>query len=204
MLKSESIGKLALALAKAQHAMKAAVKDSVNPHFRSNYADLASIWDACRNALHANELSVTQIPTGNPETGVVGMITILMHSSGEWIGGEANTKPKDITPQSVGSAITYLRRYGLASVVGVVSDDDDAEAAQPKQSGPKRVEPAQQKTASAPPADGAEATATTFWQAVAKLEVDKAQATAIKDNHTKGGKTDWAAAVQELRQLEAA
>lgn len=203
MLKSESIGKLALALANAQHQMKSAAKDSTNPHFKSRYADLASIWDACRDALHANELSVTQIPTGNAEMGSVGMLTVLMHSSGEWIGGEASTKPKDLAPQTVGSAITYLRRYGLASVVGVVAeDDDDGEAAQPRQTRPQRVgqAPAQKST----PADDAQATPTVFWQAVARLKMDKAQANAIKDKHTTGNNTNWTAAVQELKQLEAA
>src|SRR5262245_49129398 len=114
--KSDSIGKLAAALAKAQHQMRSAVKDSTNPHFKSKYADLASIWEACREALAANELSVTQIPTSEAETGIVGITTILMHSSGEWIGGEATARPADLKPQSVGSAITYLRRYGLAAV----------------------------------------------------------------------------------------
>lgn len=127
-MQSETIGKLALALAHAQGQMSAATKDAKNPHFQSRYADLASVWDACRKELAAHEIAVVQIPTA--VGAVVSVETRLLHASGEWIGGTLTVTGKDPGPQSVGSCITYLRRYGLAALVGVAPDDDDAEAAE--------------------------------------------------------------------------
>jgi hypothetical protein len=125
---SDSIGNLALALAKAQGEMGAAAKDASNPHFRSKYADLSSIMDACREPLSKHGLAVTQLP-GRGEDGSVQLTTILMHESGEHLGSTISSRPAQENPQVVGSILTYLRRYALASVVGVVSDDDDGEAA---------------------------------------------------------------------------
>jgi hypothetical protein len=125
---SESIGHLALALAKAQGEMGAAAKDASNPHFRSKYADLSSIMDACREPLSKHGLAVAQLP-GRGEDGSVQLTTILMHESGEHLGSTISSRPAQENPQVVGSILTYLRRYALASVVGVVSDDDDGEAA---------------------------------------------------------------------------
>jgi hypothetical protein len=124
---SASIGALAGALAAAQGGITGALKDSSNPFFKSKYADLASCWDACRGPLSANGLAVIQTTECNPDSVVV--ITTLAHSSGEWIRSRLPLKPKDMTPQGVGSAITYGRRYGLAAIVGLAQIDDDAEAA---------------------------------------------------------------------------
>lgn len=124
---SATIGALAGALAKAQGLIQGAVKDSENPFFKSRYADLASVWDACRKPLSDNALAVIQLAKAN-EDGVT-VTTILAHASGEWIS-EALTLPlKDQTPQAVGSALTYGRRYGLSAMVGIAPEDDDAEAA---------------------------------------------------------------------------
>jgi len=125
---SDSIGNLALALAKAQGEMGAAAKDASNPHFRSKYADLSSIMDACREPLSKHGLAVTQLP-GRGDDGSVQLTTILMHESGEHLGSTISSRPAQENPQAVGSILTYLRRYALASVCGVVSDDDDGEAA---------------------------------------------------------------------------
>ena len=124
---SPTIGKIATALAQAQGKIKGAVKDSANPHFRAKYADLASVWDACREQLSANGIAVIQVPSGGPE--VVSITTLLAHSSGEWIRGELSLRPVKADPQGIGSAITYGRRYGLAAMVGVAPEDDDGEAA---------------------------------------------------------------------------
>ena len=134
MNKSETIGQLAAALSKAQARIQGADKNAKNPHFKSNYADIASVWNACRIALSENELAVSQMPSA--QENVVTMDTILMHSSGEWVCGSLSVTVKDSTPQSIGSAITYLRRYGLSSIVGVApsDEDDDGEAAQPARS----------------------------------------------------------------------
>jgi hypothetical protein len=128
MYQSENLGELAKALAAAQGEMNAASKDATNPHFRTRYADLASIMDACRAPLAKHGLSVTQLP-GRDEAGQVTLTTTLMHSSGQYIGSTIGVRPAQENPQVVGSILTYLRRYTLASVVGVVSDDDDGEAA---------------------------------------------------------------------------
>lgn len=129
MNQSESIAKIAAALAKAQGSIKSAPKDSKNPHFNSKYADLASVVDACKEQLSLNEIAVVQAPSA--EGNVVKMATTLLHSSGEWLESALlSVQARDAGPQAVGSCITYLRRYQLASMVGVAPDDDDAEAAE--------------------------------------------------------------------------
>ncbi|MDY0270182.1 ERF family protein [Trichloromonas sp.] len=128
MQKSESIAALAAALAKAQAAMRCAMKDSENPHFRSRYADLQSIWEAAREPLAANGLSVVQVP-GTTERGV-SVETLLLHESGEFIGGMVEIPLAKMDAQALGSGLTYARRYSLAAVVGIApGDDDDAESA---------------------------------------------------------------------------
>jgi hypothetical protein len=128
MTRSETIGSLAAALAKAQGAMRNAAKDARNPHFNSRYADLAAIVDAQREPLAANELSVIQIPS-TPEPGTVALTSVLLHSSGEWLqSDELRVSARDAGPQAVGSCLTYLRRYQLAALVGIAAEDDDGEA----------------------------------------------------------------------------
>ena len=130
MTHSESIANLAAALAKAQGTIEGASKDTKNPHFNSRYADLASVVDACRKALADNELSVVQSPS-TKDGNLVLMTTMLLHSSGEWIESDPlQVQARDAAPQAVGSCLTYLRRYQLASMVGVAPADDDAEAAE--------------------------------------------------------------------------
>jgi hypothetical protein len=124
---SETINALASALSKAQGQITGALKDSSNPFFKTKYADLASVWDACRDQLSANGLCVIQT-LSNKEDQIV-VTTTLAHSSGEWIRGELAVKPVKSDPQGIGSAITYARRYTLAAIVGVAQIDDDAEAA---------------------------------------------------------------------------
>lgn len=127
MNKSESIAKLAEALSKAQGAMRNALKDSSNPYFKSNYADLASVSDACRKELAINGLAVSQLP--EMRGGRLVLSYILMHSSGEWLCGEIEMNPVKSDPQGIGSAITYARRYSLAAIVGIATEDDDGNAA---------------------------------------------------------------------------
>lgn len=127
---STSIVALAKALLKTQGALQPAVKDSTNPFFKSKYADLEAIWNACREALQANGLTVTQFPgysIGDPPFAT--LTTVLIHESGEWIAGTAGAPLKQPDAQGVGSALTYLRRYALAAVIGVVTEDDDGNAA---------------------------------------------------------------------------
>lgn len=128
---SASIGKLSAALAKAQGQMSGAAKDSSNPHFNARYADLASIWEACRGPLSQNELAVIQLP--KTDGAKVYVTTILSHSSGEFISETVGCTVRDAGPQAVGSGITYLRRYSLAAFTGIAPDDDDGEGAEGRQ-----------------------------------------------------------------------
>jgi hypothetical protein len=128
MTRSESIAKLAAALAKAQGAMRAAAKESINPHFKSRYADLAEVWDACRVPLSVHGLAVVQCP-GEIGDKTITLTTMLTHESGEWLENTMTIPVSKPDAQGVGSAITYARRYALAALVGVVQDDDDGNAA---------------------------------------------------------------------------
>lgn len=129
MRASENINELAIALSKAQGLIKGATKDSNNPFFKSSYADLSSVMDAIREPLSINGLSVSQPISyiGNEWF----IETIIIHSSGQWIQSDAVMVPvKDkLNAQAFGSAVTYMRRYCLSSMVGVAAIDDDGEAA---------------------------------------------------------------------------
>ena len=122
--------------------MKPASFDAQNPHFRSKYATLASIMEACRTALSQNQIAVIQ-GTSVIEDRVI-VTTMLVHASGEYISDQLSMNIIKDSPQAIGSAITYARRYSLASLVGVVYDeDDDAEAAMPKETVQRPVKIAQ-------------------------------------------------------------
>jgi len=128
---SENINELAVALSKAQSEMSFAAKDSTNPHFKSKYADLSDVWDAIRQPLTKHGLSVTQlvdIHDGKPV-----LISLLMHSSGQWIKSTIPIINANNTSQGQGAGITYVRRYSLAALVGCVQDDDDGQSSMPKQ-----------------------------------------------------------------------
>lgn len=130
MNQSESIAKLAEALAAAQGEMHAAIRDANNPYFKSRYADLASVWEAIREPLSKHGLSVVQALCCDPALlEYVVLDTRLSHSSGEWLEGRIAIKPVKNDPQAVGSAITYMRRYSLQAIAGVAADDDDGNAA---------------------------------------------------------------------------
>ena len=127
-MKSESIAKLATALSIVQGKLNHAKKDSANPFFKSTYADLESVWEACRKLLAENGLSVMQFP-GIYEEGTMSLTTILAHSSGEWIEQTMSLPVSKPDAQGSGSALTYMRRYALAAVVGIYQADDDGNAA---------------------------------------------------------------------------
>lgn len=130
MTRSESIIKLAEALAKTQAVMEGATKDATNPHFKSKYADLAAVWDACREPLSKHGLSILQpVSAEGPK---VTVRTILLHTSGEFLEEALTLTAAQDTPQAIGSVITYGRRYGLSSMVGIAPEDDDGEAASKK------------------------------------------------------------------------
>jgi hypothetical protein len=130
--KSESITELTKALVRIQAALKPAVRDKTNPFLKSRYADLSAVWDVCRSLLQENGLAVVQV-CGQAGEGSY-LETILSHESGEWISGKYPLKPvRADDPQALGSAVTYARRYSLAAVLGIVTEDDDAEGAMDRQ-----------------------------------------------------------------------
>ena len=125
--RSETLGKLAGALAKAQGAMTNAQRDSANPHFKSRFASLASVRDACGPHLSENEIAYVQTVRA---FGRIAMITTgFYHSSGEFMEETLTLSASDDRPQTVGSAITYGRRYALAAMAGIAPYDDDGEEA---------------------------------------------------------------------------
>jgi hypothetical protein len=128
MNQSESIANLAKALSIVQGKLTYAAKDSANPFFKSKYADLESVWDSCRSLLSDNGLSVIQFP-GEYIDGTMSLTTILTHASGEFISQQMSVPVTKPDAQGAGSALTYMRRYALAAVVGVVQADDDGNAA---------------------------------------------------------------------------
>lgn len=134
MNQSESIKNIAAALATFQVKAEKIIKTANNPFFNSKYANLPSILDAIALPLAESGLVVSQWPDGE------GMTNILMHpNSGEWMSANGIMKPVKLDPQSMGSAITYQRRYSLCAILGlnVDGDDDGNEASAPAKTEPQ-------------------------------------------------------------------
>lgn len=128
MQQSESVAAIGAAMALAQGAIEGATKGRVNPAFKSKYADLASVWAACKAALFDNDLSVVQFP-GEMVDNRLTLTTQLTHKSGEWMRATLSIPLSKVDAQGYGSAVTYARRYALAAVVGVCPEDDDGNSA---------------------------------------------------------------------------
>ena len=124
--KSDKIDKLAAALAKAQSEMKGAEKKSVNPFFNSGYADLHTVIESSFPYLTKYGLSVIQGNESSP--GEFFVTTMLLHESGQWIKSKLKMPIEKVTAQSIGSTITYGRRYGLSAITGIAQYDDDGNA----------------------------------------------------------------------------
>ncbi len=120
---SEKIDALAKALASAQAEIGNAKKDAKNPHFKNTYASLTEVLDVAK-VINKYGLSVTQWPL---ESGR--LCTTLMHESGQWVRATMSVPLAKNDPQGAGSALTYMRRYALKSILGIGDEDDDAEAA---------------------------------------------------------------------------
>ena len=125
---SQTVGKIALALSKAQGNMKGAIKNAKG-HFNNAFADLHTVIEACKPHLSKEEIAFVQ---GNRfVNGIFFVVTKLIHSSGEWLSSEmALPIPKGAGPQQIGSLNSYGRRYTLASMSGIAQYDDDANKAQ--------------------------------------------------------------------------
>ena len=127
MKTSESCDKIYPALIAAQAEMENALKKSENPYFKSHYADLSEVLSVAKPALHHHGLAVLQSPS--TVDGRVIITTRICHESGQWIESELSLTPLKTDPQSIGSAITYGRRYSLSSLLGIAQEDDDGNAA---------------------------------------------------------------------------
>lgn len=126
MIMSASIANIAPALLKAQSKMGNATKDSKNPFFKSKYADLNSVREACTPELNAEGITVLQPMV--QKDGKSFVRTLLLHTTGEYIGSDTEVvTAKQNDPQAYGSAVSYARRYGLQALVSLGAEDDDAE-----------------------------------------------------------------------------
>lgn len=132
-----SLGELGKALAASFASIDHAAKNANNPHFKSTYADLATVLNMVREHFKRNGLSVVQSPGKlKSENGIttIELTTAIIHSSGELVSSQmdipvAADKQGRITAHAVGSAITYGRRYALAAAAGITQADDDGNAA---------------------------------------------------------------------------
>mgnify|MGYP006286574159 CR=1 FL=1 len=115
------------ALAAAQAEVENATKASVNPHFKSRYADLAEVLNTVRPVFTKHGISIIQ---GAESDGtLVSVVTTLAHKDGGYVSSKASCVPAKWDGQGVGSATTYLRRYGLAAMCGIAQEDDDGQSA---------------------------------------------------------------------------
>jgi len=128
MRHSETLTKIAPAIVKALAEIKGAAKDSKNPHFKNDYASLESVIEASKETLAKHGLALMQFP-GALNGNALGLETILLHESGEWLSGEDafGIALGKMDAQGVGSALTYARRYAQMSALNIPALDDDAE-----------------------------------------------------------------------------
>lgn len=170
MERSEKFEQLPKALVAAQKLIGGAAKGAVNPFFRSKYADLGAVMEACKEALNSNGVAVLQ-PVGRDVNGQY-VETILLHESGEWMSDKMtirfpdrmvspDTKKSETftpylapDPQAQGSAITYARRYALQSLLFIPAEDDDGNKASARAT-PTPAPAPQAKPAPAPAAPAA-------------------------------------------------
>ena len=144
-MQSENINELADALSKAQGAIEGAVKDAKNPFFKSNYADLHSVIACAKAPLSENGLAVIQT-TGMIDAQLC-LVTTLAHKSGQWIKAVMPVMLQKQDAQSMGSALTYLRRYSYQAICGISAMDDDAESAMERK---PKAEPVKEAAPKAP------------------------------------------------------
>jgi hypothetical protein len=167
MNRSPEVNELVSALAQAQAEIGTAERDSINPHFGSTYAGLASVLSACRAPLTKHGLSIVQSPRliHAGDEWVVEVETLLFHSSGQFLADTVAVPVPQINAQSLGSAVTYLKRYAVSAFIGIApaGEDDDgnlavsaAAAAARKRTPPSTRAPAAEKprAASAPGSTG--------------------------------------------------
>ena len=132
---SESISKIAVALAKAQAELENPEKSltatipSPFPHGENRsfrYASLASGLEIVRKCLSKHEIAAVQATAIDSDSGLIKLTTTLVHGSGEWIGSDWPVCAISETgaPHRMGAALTYARRYALFTLVGIAGEDD--------------------------------------------------------------------------------
>lgn len=143
---SDSIVNLAKALVDTQRELKQPFKDANNPAFKSQYVPLESVTESITNTATKYGLAFSQFATTDEEQNV-SITTVIFHDSGEYIqyppltlkpskqrvvidteyvnGKRVNIYSNEITSQSIGSCITYGKRYSLSAIFGITSDKDD-------------------------------------------------------------------------------
>lgn len=126
--KVKAAANLSGSLVRALAEIEGAAKDKVNPHFKSKYADIASVIDAIKPVLAKHDLGFTQHSQPS-EAGVI-VETVLHHAGGETLSmGSLYVPANKNDAQGFGSALTYARRYALMTAFGVPAEDDDGNAA---------------------------------------------------------------------------
>ena len=121
---SDNITDLAKALLAVQVQLRPAVQDSTNPFCGNKYASLNAVMESCRSVLAANGIVLTQAPVP-AEPGFCALETMLVHAeSGQFIASTAMAPLPKQDPQGVGTALTYLRRYALSAMLGIVAEPD--------------------------------------------------------------------------------
>ena len=156
MKTSDTLSELAAALSAAQAEMKAAPMTGRNPHLKNKYATLNDIIDTARGPLAAHGLAYVQMPTSPTDLayGMIGLRTRLLHKSGEWLEDEMffpvdPGSNRAVNPaQIAGGMLTYMRRYALAAMLGIVADED-ADGNSPTEAAAPQRKPAAQPAAAA-------------------------------------------------------
>lgn len=125
---AHALDKILPAILAVQSAAPTVTKATDNPYFKSKYADLADIWLSIKDLMAANSLVVTHMieqGAGNTQ-----LVTRIYHVSGQYLESVCPIEPVKRDPQGYGSAITYMRRYALSALLGIVTEaDDDGNAA---------------------------------------------------------------------------
>lgn len=123
MTKDKEMKTIIQAIADFQRSAPIVLKTANNPFFKSKYADLPAVWHAIKDLMAENGLAVVNMNT--IIDGAEYLETRVYHTGGEYLSSTSKLSPVKNDPQSVGSAITYMRRYALMSLLGLVADDDD-------------------------------------------------------------------------------
>lgn len=138
---SEKTDKLFAAMLAVQQECGIIGKDSTNPHFKSEYASLEGIWATIKPIMGKHGILAFQT-VGEVKGEIIQIFTTIVHAeSGQFVVSLGEMPVGKLTPQALGSAITYARRYFLAPALGLVTgdEDDDGEAAMGREAAAKKL-----------------------------------------------------------------